>query len=207
MNRRLMDTLISRAVSDDGGARDWDDLVALAEADPALWREVAEGHHDDVVLRRAMSPAAHLADSTPLPASAPRRAAAPPWRGPARWISAGGGWLVAALVALAWTIHLGATDPRDGASSRARVLPIATAADAFQTYLDMGRQERLVVGEIPTRILVESRRAPAGEGYELLYIRQVLERTVVGDLYQFSGQDEQGGATLVRYEHRPRSPM
>ncbi len=207
MNRRLMDTLISRAVSGDGGPRDWDDLVALAEADPALWREVAEGHHDDVVLRRAMSPAAHLADSTPLPARAPRRAAAGPWRGPARKIAAGGGWLVAALVALSWTIHLAATNPRDGASDRARVLSIATAADAFQTYLDMGRQERLVVGEIPTRILVESRRDPAGEGYELLYLRQVLERTVVPNLYQFSGQDEQGGVTLVRYEDRPRSPM
>ena len=206
MNRRSMETLIWRVVDGDGGAREWDDLMALAEEDPALWREVAEAHHDDVVLRRAISSASRLADSTALPAGDPPRGAMAQSREGARWIGAGGGWLVAALVALAWTIHLGTTVGPD-ASDPAGLLPIATAADAFQTYLDRGRQERLVVGEIPTRILVESRRDPAGEGYELLYVRQVLERTVVGDLYRFSGQDEQGGPTLVRYEQRPRSPM
>ena len=52
--------------------------------------------------------------------------------------------------------------------------------------------------EMPTRVLVESRPADGGNGYEVLYLRQVLERTVVPDLYRFDGRDERGVATLVR---------
>ena len=75
-----------------------------------------------------------------------------------------------------------------------------TAVDLFQAYLQKGRQEEMVIGEVPEKILIDSRSMPSGEGYELLYLRQILERAIVPDLYQFTAQDALGRPTLVRFE-------
>ena len=57
-----------------------------------------------------------------------------------------------------------------------------------------------VIAEVPERILIETRPTDNGRGFELVYVRQIIERTVVPDLYQFHSQDEMGRPTLVRYD-------
>ena len=176
MNEPPQEMLLSRIVDGEADAAEWDEVVARAESTPELWRDLALAQRDHAVLRRALDAAVHVADSVELPmtGSATHQTFRQPWAG-RNW----SGWAAAAAIALAWALYfvLGGPqrpiDQRGVIANQADLLPIATAADAFQAYLDMGRQERLVIGEVPTRVLVESRPAPSGEGYELLYMRQV----------------------------------
>jgi hypothetical protein len=56
-----------------------------------------------------------------------------------------------------------------------------TASEAFNEYLAKGKQTGLVVGEVPARVLIEARPMKSG-GYEVTYLRQVLERRRVREL-------------------------
>ncbi len=210
MNRQdNVDILISRVVDGVGGAAAWDELVMMAEADPRLWRALAEVQHNQTVLACGVDEAIAVAEAVEAPPAVPEGGddqASPVIARIGSW----SGWAVAALVCLVWaTVAPRATAPSEEAGlipAQANLMPIS-AAEAFQAYLDKGRQERRVIGEIPTRLLVESRPADGGNGYEVLYLRQVLERTVVPDLYRFDGRDERGVATLVRFENVARDPM
>lgn len=84
---------------------------------------------------------------------------------------------------------------------------IQSAADAWQAYLQKGRESGEVVGEIPNKLLVDSKPALSGNGVEVIYVRQVMERAIVPDLYEFAGRDEAGRPTLVRYAHPVRNSM
>jgi hypothetical protein len=79
--------------------------------------------------------------------------------------------------------------------------------ESMRSLLDRGRDGGLVLGEIPERVLIDARPAADGRGYELLYLRQFLEQSIVPDLYVPAGQDEQGKPTLVRYERGPANSM
>ena len=46
MKETEKELLISTFVQDEAGEQQWDRLVALAEDDPSLWREVAEAPRD-----------------------------------------------------------------------------------------------------------------------------------------------------------------
>ena len=72
-----------------------------------------------------------------------------------------------------------------------------TAADAFQAYLERGQEAGRVVGEMPAKVLLEAQPSAQGSGYEVLYLRQIMERAVVSDLYEF-GVDERGRPVPVR---------
>ncbi len=210
MNRQDdVDILISRVVDGESGGAAWDELVMMAQADPLLWRALAEAQHDQTVLARGVDEAIAVAEAVDAPPAVPEGAddeASPVIARIGSW----SGWAVAALVCLVWaTVAPRAFAPSGEAGripAQASVMPVS-AAEAFQAYLDRGRQERRVIGELPTRVLVESRPIDGGNGYEVLYLRQVLERTVVSDLYRFDGRDERGVATLVRLENVARDPM
>lgn len=199
--------LISRAVGGDATRADWDELTARAEDRPRLWRTLGESLRDHAGAARAVEAAARIADSVEIPMVAPPRAAPagdpPQWgAGARRW----SGWAVAAAVGLAWMLTFTSRPAPVAQPSVADILPTASADDLFEAYVDRGRRDATVIGEVPERIVVDSRSAPGGEGYELLYLRQILERAVVPDLYQFNGQDETGRPVLVKYE-QPDRPM
>jgi hypothetical protein len=59
----------------------------------------------------------------------------------------------------------------------------------------MGKQSGRVLGEVP--VLCESKPAATGQGFEVVYVRQILERAEVHDLYRFS-VDEAGNPLPVR---------
>ena len=129
-------------------------------------------------------------------------------RQPATLTRIGGwsGWAIAAVFTIAWVAGIlnlvQSTTPQPIGTPVAAEAGFAgaSASDLFAAYLDKGRQEQFVIAEVPERILIETRPADSGRGYELVYVRQIIERTVVPDLYQFHSQDEMGRPTLVRYD-------
>jgi len=124
-----------------------------------------------------------------------------------RLVGTWSGWLAAAVVAIAFLnpqLATRGTGPAlPGAENQATLIPqilsresSATSAEALREYLRKGNQDGSVIGEMPRKILMEAQPAADGNGYEVVYIRQILERARVNDIYRFS-QDETGRATPV----------
>jgi hypothetical protein len=210
MTTESLDLLLSRIVVGEADDREWGELVRAAERDPRLWRELAELHRDQSALARAVETAATMAETVPgRTAIVPDSAAASSALRSLRPARAWGGWAAAALLALAWVIGLPARRPAGEGRGvmTAGVAPPMTADEAFDAYMTRGRETGLVIGEVPTKVLVESRPVPGGPGIEIIYLRQVLERTTVPDLYRFGAHDDGGRPTLVRLDQTPRGPM
>ena len=208
MNEPRRDLLVSKVVAGEAVDRDLAELSRLSAAEPTIWYDVVEAARDDVHLLRLMDRAAAVADGVDVPVEHVHRRAS-------SWRRIGGfaGWAAAAvLVVVAVTQRqLVRTSPdQNGAAShvqQASIPSITTARDAFQTYLDQGRREGLVLSDEPRRVLLDARPASTGRGYELIYVQQVLEKTVVPRLYEFSGQDEQGRPVLVQFHEPVREAM
>lgn len=202
--------LISRAIDGDATAVEWDELTTLAEHDPQLWRRLGETLRDHTGFARGINAAVAVADSIePEVGVRPsRNAGPPPVTTVVGRIGSWSGWALAAAVAIAWTIGMNPAPPKrpgDAAVSTAGLIDTAAASELLAAYLDKGRQENLVIGEVPQRVLLETRPALTGGGYEVVYVRQIVERTTVPDLYEYSAEDELGRPMLVRYEPPPRS--
>ncbi|MCI0677387.1 MAG: hypothetical protein L0Y42_16625 [Phycisphaerales bacterium] len=202
MNETHKQILISRIIDGDGGDAEWCELEALAENDPRVWRDVAQAQRDQACLGNAIMHASSVADSIPM------RFERPTVR-PTIQISAWSGWAVAALVAIIASVRWSQPDTFSPTPFQPQTtgLNAQSAADAFQEYLDQGRKSGEVVGEVPAKVLLESRPAQDGQGYELVYLRQVLERMIVPEMYRVDGQDERGQPTLIRYQQPVRRSM
>ncbi len=205
--------LISTLAAGDGTDGDWDALVSQAQSDAGIWRDLAIAQRQEGLLRRVMAEATDAADAIEAPLhlidvhAAARRDAqletvarsrfALPWR------SSWSGWAVAALVSLAFITHFTApTGSRitggSGQMPRNEASLVPTSAyQSLQNYLKRGQEEGAVIGELPN-VLVESRPAPGGQGVEVLYLRQILERALINDVYELNGRDETGQPTLAR---------
>jgi len=216
MNEQRIEQLISHAIDGKLDESEWDEFAQAAQSDTSLWLRLAKAYEDHRALAETMQHVGAVAERIDLPqpaaVSAPRDAmqvdenveARPGVLAQIRSVSAWMGWAVAALLAIAWlwqplTASAPGTDP--GSS---QVQPVVQSAsidspeDALQWYLKQGREQGTVVGELPERVLVDQRPVENGQGYELLYVRQILERTRVESLYQFAGQDESGRPSLVQ---------
>lgn len=223
MNAERAEILISRLIDGEAGAAEWHEFQALAADAPALWRELAESQRQNVLLGAAVAEATKAAAAIDLPdlADEPtRRVAVEVSRGP--WhqrVSAYVGWGVAA--ALAITLWTGArpnanlSSPPGGADnmlagkSPSPDFNYASLApnDILQGYLDRGKEEGLVIGELPDKVLLESRPHPSGDGFEVLFIRPILERATVPQLFEFAAQDDAGRPVLGRYTGGERRPL
>lgn len=194
------DILISRIVDDEATAEDWAALKELASGDPSVWRDLAGAQYTSIGLASAVQAAIEVADGVEAPVHEHIRSHLTLRTGAAaRW----GGWLVAAAVTLAW---MGAQTPDRGSPGpSAAGLGLGSTSDAFKRYLDLGKQSGQVVEEVPQLLLVDTKVRPNGQGYEVFYIRQVIERTVVDNLYGL-GQDEAGRPIRVHLDNLPTSP-
>ncbi len=213
------DILISHVVDGESTAEQWRELEALAVMEPRLWRDLAEAQRDVAALRSAMRAAGDLADRVGLPASID--AASEPEGGHdirtfshpvlrLNRIGAWTGWLAAAMVAIVATVHFqsnrGATIGVQPAGLGSAITPISSS-EHFDRYLEAGLKDGSVLGEVPGKMLVESRPVPSGQGFEIIYVRQVVERAIVPDLYKVEGTDDRGQATLARYRQPVRRTM
>ncbi len=202
------DILISRTIDGNATTGDWDELTALADANPAVWRNLAMSLREHQAFARAVNADVTVADTIEMPtvrhAAAIRSRDASPHPAFLARIGGWSGWAVAAVFTIIWVagvlnlVQNTAQQP-NGSSPGNITMVGASAAELLQAYLDKGRQEDFVIAEVPQRVLIETRPHGTGRGFELIYIRQIIERTVVPDLYQFN-QDEAGQPRLVRYD-------
>jgi len=190
------DLLISRIIDARAGDAEWDSLRTIAARDSAIWDDLAAARRDATDLTAALLPALAAADRTAMPRIVTHRAG-----GLGFSLRRHLGWAVAAALALVAALQFsdGQTTGIGNASPAAAGLPgvtTRTPEQALADYLDIGRQAGRVVGEMPERLVIESRPNPAGPGYEVLYIRQLIERAVVSDVFRI-GVNEAGKKIYV----------
>lgn len=93
------DLLISRVVDDAASAEDWQQLRALAEYDPSVWRELFEAQHAQAELSQAVQQAIAIADGVDAPTE---ELGGMSLRFRFRQAATWAGWAVAATVAVVW---------------------------------------------------------------------------------------------------------
>lgn len=194
------DVLIGRVVDGEATNQDWNEIREIAGDDERVFAEIA----DLQALRREtigyVDEAGDLAERVALPTHLhPKMTPA----GRMRFVGVWGGWAVAALVAVAWSIGLRPGDPlivgepNTGAMTGNLGGPaVLSAGDALQQYLDLGKESGTVVGELPSGIVLEKRPLADGTGYEVLYIRPIIERATVHNVFR-EVQTESGKTQIV----------
>jgi hypothetical protein len=191
------DLLLSRAVAGDRNALA--EVRARGAADPAILEELALWQADELRLARV---------GRTLDARADRIEA------PRRGILAGRqsrlGWFVAAAIALAWlgqSLVPSARDSRGTARQQASVAGLgagfATADEAFDAYLAKAREEGLVEGDVAPPTLLRSRELTDGRGFEVVIVRQIIERRVSPEIYRVAPMGETGRLRQILV--RPRT--
>jgi hypothetical protein len=191
------DLLLSRAVAGDRNALA--EVRARGAADPAILEELALWQADELRLARV---------GRTLDARADRVEA------PRRGILAGRqsrlGWFVAAAIALAWlgqSLVPSARDSRGTARQQASVAGLgagfATADEAFDAYLAKAREEGLVEGDVAPPTLLRSRELTDGRGFEVVIVRQIIERRVSPEIYRVAPMGETGRLRQILV--RPRT--
>ncbi len=204
LNRTDPELLISRIVDGEATPGDWAAFRSQAERTPSLWRDLAEFQHTQEELAIEVSAELSVAGRVDVPVHSEMvRRLGDRFRVVGMW----GGWLAAACVGLMWA-RGNPAGPSGGGTIQANPL---TGVQALQEYLNKGQSEGKVLGELPEKVLVRAAPLTDSEGtsiggYEVVYVRQILERTVVKDLFRF-GNDEAGEPRPVRVEIRPARPM
>ncbi len=196
LDRADPDVLISRIVDNEATPADWAVFHALAEHDSDLWRDLAEAQRTQTELGEEVGvaiAASGLVD-VPMHTEIERR-----FSNRIRMIGIWGGWAAAACIGVMWMNGANAPQQTPGAGNAASLV------DPLRTYLDRGQADGRVIQEMPEKVLVgvspvtDANGNDIGSGYEVVYLRQILERAVVKDLYRF-GQDEGGRYAPVRFD-------
>ncbi len=183
--------LVNRLVDEEATTEDWKEFGLLAEVEPSLWRDLAELQHQRQALARGMDLELAIADDVELPIT------------PSRWMShpaAWAGWLVAAVLAVSWSLGLnGFVKNGNPDTNEASLGPSFSSSDeALNAYLDQGRREGVVLGELPTKVLLESNPVSNGNGYNVVYYRVIVERRRVPTLIHFEPARDEVGNPLLR---------
>jgi hypothetical protein len=195
--------LMSRVIDGDATGPQWEEFQSLAEQNPTLWRELAEYQRDHAELTAGVAAAIGVAAHVEAPV---HEHITDRFSQRLRLVGTFGGWAAAAAVALMWSMgQLNAREPAgSGAPSQAGLA--STPADILQRYLAEGRARGQVVQEMPDKVMIDARPAASG-GYDVYYIRQIIERVNVPSLYTI-GQDEHQNPVPVPVRPRtPRGPM
>jgi hypothetical protein len=186
--------LVSRIADAEARVDDWSAFNAMAERHPWAWRELAQAQRDHTAMCVAVGVAIQSADSVFLPVRAGGAANDPSRARFAMWA----GWAVAACMAMAFVggfrLPINPGLPQNSAGVD---LTKWTPNDYVQGYVNSGEKTGLVLGEVPRRLLIESRPLEQGDGFEVVYVRQFVERARVSDLVKFA-TDETGRAVPVR---------
>ncbi len=192
------DILIGRVTDGEATPADWQELEALAAADAGVWTRLAAAQRSHADLSRAVDDELTVAELVHVPAHEAVRAGmttvAIRWR-------AYSGWAAAAVVALAWAGANGLGLRTPGLNPGATTAGVLSPDELFSRYVDQGKAQGVVLGELPM-VMVESSPA-GGAGHagadgrvEVVFVRRVLERAYVNNLYRV-GRDEHGEPTPV----------
>lgn len=201
------DVLIGRIIDGEATGQDWAEFRQIAGDDESVFAEIAELQDLRKRTIDIVEQVGDLADTIELPVHMhPKASPAHRLRTAGVW----GGWAVAAMVALAWSIGLRPGDPiifgdHNGAQAGIGNGVINSAGEALQKYLDLGKESGSVIGEMPTGIVLDKQPLTDGSGYEVVYVRPIIERVVVRDVYQ-QIQTETGQVQIVPAKITPASP-
>ena len=194
------DVLIGRVVDGEASSQDWAEIRELAGDDQSIFAEIAELQDLRRDTMEMVDEVGDLAEGVELPLYMhPKSSPA----GRLKFAGVWGGWAVAAMVAVAWSIGLRPGDPllvgdlnQGTQTGSLGGSVIQTAGDALQQYLDLGKESGEVVGELPSGIVLEKTPLSDGSGYEVLYIRPIIERAVVHNVFR-EVQTESGQMKIV----------
>lgn len=218
--------LLSRAVDGTLSDAQWASLEAKAQHDPALWRELCLLHRDDLAVRARVQQTTELTTTQQalVLASHAEPSSARAWMG---WAAAAVLGLVAAISISRGGGPLGGTlggtlagsgpivqdmranaGPAGGTQTAGLgsflnlddALNAATPQQLLGRYVQSGREQGSVFGVMPERVVLHSTPLEDGKGYEVYFVRQIVERAHVPAFYRL-GIDELGNAAQV-----PTSP-
>ncbi|MEO1535329.1 MAG: hypothetical protein AAFS11_07195 [Planctomycetota bacterium] len=187
------DILVARVVDGEATSEDWRELRTIAASDQSIWAEIAEQQDLKRELDVAVEDAVSVAERVALPMHE-HPSVAPNLR--LKLALTAGGWLAAACVAGAWVIGVMPTptvtqNPASPAANTAGMgidTPLTSAAEALAKYMELGKQSGEVLGELPTSLVLE-RTPNADGGYDVIYLRQIVEKTTVKDILQPATDD------------------
>lgn len=205
--RDQLDLLTTRIADNCASAQDWQAFSTLAEGDAGAWRTLAQAQRDHAALGLAVNLRLHAAERVELPELAAARSFAGGGRRPVTigWsrLGSAGGWVAAAAVLLAWigsgNFFRPPTLPAaqmGGATQAAGLMTVGSSEDAAKAYVELGKRQNVVLGELPQRVVVGSSRDSDGR-LEVIYIRQFVERARADGTVRF-GIDERGNPVPVR---------
>jgi hypothetical protein len=195
------DLLISRVVDGRATAAEWTALESLAGREPAVWRDLATAQRDQRAIEMLVGSAGDVAESVDLPmASTGPAVVTTPMSRLRLW----GGWVAAAVMAVAFVAQFRSansdkplTDPNP-ISQGAGLIPVNYSADeALDLYRNKGREEGIVLGEVPDQVLLAAEPAPDGRGYTVMFVRQIVEKRHVNDVVRFHTKDEAGNIVPI----------
>lgn len=192
------DVLIGRVVDGEASAGDWDSLEGIARTDGAVWERLGHAQRAHARLEREVDDAIALAELIDVPSA--HTLAINTFHSRLRQYA---GWAAAAVVAVAWLSYQG-LGPSIGAGQvagvqlpRDEVLRQTPPEQLLAQYVKSGLAKGRVLGEMPT-VFVDSRDLGAGQGKEVWFLRQILERIEVTDMAVVSVQmDEHGTQRFV----------
>ncbi len=188
------EVLIGRVIDGEASPADWDALRALASSDPTLWNDLRWTQQQHELLACALGEQTRVAEHVDL-----EHALADPSPMVRRIEVVGryGGWLAAACLVLLWSLGINPIAGTQGAGQAAGLGAVVPAPEqALQDYLDAGRRTGRVIDEVPDRVVVEARPLDDGRRVEVLYIRQILEREIVDQVYGLT-EDETGAQRTI----------
>ncbi|MBL9149585.1 MAG: hypothetical protein JNM94_12920 [Phycisphaerae bacterium] len=190
MTEHRIDVLISRIVDRVETPAEWLEFRAIGTTDSTVWEMLAEAQRDHEKLSALAREAVSFADRVALPAGPNLHVAGDSTRRRSFW--SGAGWAAAASLLLAWiaTGRIGVT-PADRVQTAGPALATASPDEAFQHYVQRGMDSGVVVGELDNKILLNTQPLDNG-AYEVIFVRQVVERREVPTIVQFRGVDESG---------------
>lgn len=214
MQNTELDILISRVVDARASATDWDLLEQHGAADAGVWKALAMAQRDHSLLSAAVGAAVEPARRVSLPEQIGEEAGDVPRTlsfaqaqvaSRARRAATWAGWAAAAALGLAFVSQQTGpvSAPSSGAvpeSQRAGLSGgISNATDALKAYLDRGKADGSVIGEQPEKQIVDVVPVRDGGGFEVFYVRRILERARVDNLYRVTS-DEAGQPAALPVE-------
>lgn len=208
------DALISRVIDGIATGEDWTTFRATAAHDPNIWSELADSQKIHESMCSHVDQLISIADRVELPGGVIDDQ---PMHAKMDLISRWGGWAAAAAILLVWFfgrptesvqgVDSGNEIPRaagllnPGILNPKPFLDEAQPDQAFDQYLSSGQSSGQVVGEMPEKIVIETRPMPDGT-IEVLYLRQIIERQIIDHAYRNS-YDEAGNAFPVPVKLSP----
>jgi hypothetical protein len=196
MNDSNLDILITRVIDRRATPADWVELEGLAGQDSTVWRELAIAQKQDAAFAGAVLQAVGTADGVELTPEQPHPFVFETARRRMRMVATWSGWAAAAVITMAFVSN-GFSLKSSGPTQTASV-PAVGLSDMLNQYLEQGKKDGVVVGELPDRVVLDTRTTPDGRT-EIVFVRQIVERTQVGDLYKPT-TDEAGNLGMMKVQ-------